>query len=133
MAVDIAATTYGDISIINGDIALTGRYPEDDRATAVELAQRVYFALKTEVGDLVMHPTIGNRMGDIVGLPNNPETAEMGKALILKALSSVGITNGITIDSWPGPEVNKINFEIKITFGAKPNVISFIISSIVSR
>lgn len=132
MAIDIAATSDGDIKIENGDITLTGSNPESVRAQAVEIAQRVYFALKTEAGDFLLHDEIGHRMTDMLGLPNNPTTADYGKKLILQALASVRITTGITIETWPGPEFNKINYEIKVSFGATPSVLTFTISSLIT-
>lgn len=131
--IDIAATSAGDISIVDGDIALTGTSPEEAREQAVEIAQRVYFALKTEMGDFLLHTDIGHRLNELMGRPNNKETGEYGKTLIMRALSSVGISKGVSIDAWPDETRNKINFEIKITFGVKPNVVTFVISSLITR
>lgn len=71
------------------DLSLT---PTGDLATAVHetnLGQAIVTRLRTRVGELeeLGHPTLGSRLYEFVGEPNNPSTREEMKSVITDCLS----------------------------------------------
>ena len=76
---DIAITPDGDLSMSNGDLMLFGKI--DGFRQAVE------FRLRTQLGDMFIHPYLGNSIEDIVGKRNTEEVAEEGKNAIINALT----------------------------------------------
>jgi hypothetical protein len=84
---DIAYTRDGDIilSITKDedgnelkDLSLVGGHEE--------LEQFALFRLKTKLGELLLHPSVGNKLEDIIGRRNTRETAEEGKNYIRSAI-----------------------------------------------
>jgi hypothetical protein len=114
--IDVKLTDDGDIAIetARGDIALTGYSSlPSDLDTAVCLTQMAKMSLRTEKGDLLTDTRLGNELNSLMGLPNKPATAARGEQLIRAALRSWGVTNKVTIETWP-VDATTIGYEIKI-------------------
>src|ERR1035441_10242064 len=105
--IDAVLNSSGDFSIVDGDIALTGLFPENDSDIATCIGQMAYFGLKTDLTDFTLHPEIGSEASKLLGMPNKPSTADAGKDILLRALKSMGINYAIAIDSWP-EDINTI-------------------------
>ena len=132
--IDLKITSGGDFIVDeNGDIALTAltnnnRY-ESNEDQAMLAAQMAYMAIKTDLNDFLLHPYLGNELYKILGLPNKEDTAKLGEKLISQALKKWGVPGVITIESYP-IEIQKIRFEVKITIGNPPKVITLTIDKI---
>lgn len=106
---DLYFTLSGDIAI-NGqkDIAVTNSSMQTD-------IQQVYIRLMTDPGDFYTYPTLGINLDRLYGMPQAPETGELGKKIILAGLRREGILQErfIKVDAVPtGPD--SIRFDIHI-------------------
>jgi hypothetical protein len=97
----------GDL-VINGsgDIAVT-----QDRAT--KDIQHVYVRLMTEPGDFFVYPQLGVHLSTLYGMPQTPQTGDLGKRLIRAALEREGVFKNrqITIEAVP-VSVDSIRFDV---------------------
>lgn len=99
----------GDL-VINGnkDVAITTNSLQDD-------IQQIYLRLMTEPNDFYVYPQLGTDLSMLYGMPQSPETGDLGKRLIRSALEREGIFKGrnIKIDAVPtGPDA--IRFDVHI-------------------
>lgn len=106
---DLYMSMSGDL-VINGnkDIAITTNSLQDD-------IQQVYLRLMTEPNDFYVYPQLGTDLSMLYGMPQSPETGDLGKRLIRSALEREGIFKGrnIKIDAIPtGPD--SIRFDVHI-------------------
>lgn len=126
--IDLKIDASGDWEIDEGtkDLKLTGSTPALSEDIAKTVAQLAYFGLKTDLGDLSIHPEVGNDIAKLMGLPNKPSTAASGEKYIRAALASMSILNDVSIESWP-EDLNTIAYEIKITVGNPPKVMKMTI------
>lgn len=101
---------------LDGDLAVNGN--KDIAATKDSMQadiQQVYLRLMTEPGDFFMYPNLGIDLSSLVGMPQRPETGEVGKKLIKNGLSREGLfrERNIKIDAVPtGPDT--IRFDVHI-------------------
>lgn len=106
---DLYFTLAGDIAI-NGqkDIAKTLNSTQAD-------IQQVYLRLMTEPGDFYIYPNLGINLSQLFGMPQRPETGELGKRLILAGIRKEGLfkERNITIDAVP-TSPDSIRFDIHI-------------------
>jgi hypothetical protein len=123
--IDTKITDIGDIDVAEGDIALTGR-TTSDKDVASCIAQMARMALSTERGDLLLHASLGNELAKLIGLPNKKSTAALGIQIIKSALISWGVSNKVTIESWP-PDLNTLAFDVHISLGPSGKELSFIL------
>ena len=117
--IDIKIDSSGDFVVgEDGDLSLTGEYVTQPTNEAVSacIAQMAYMAIKTERGDLTLHPTLGQELYKILGLPNKDTVAEKGSNLIIDAIKSWGVLHPISVEYWP-EELNVIGYEVKIKVG----------------
>jgi hypothetical protein len=117
---DLYFTETGDILIDgNRDIAITQNNLRND-------VQQVYLRLMTEPGDFYIYPQLGLDISRLYGMPQSPETGEIGKRMIKAALDRENIFAGkdIRIQAIPtGPSV--IRFDVHIVSSTdQPVVIS---------
>ena len=84
MARDLYLSESGDIKISpSGDIAVTQTQARDD-------AQQAYVRLLTEIGDYLVFPQLGSDLRRLYGMPQSPETGELGRQIIYSALEREG-------------------------------------------
>lgn len=106
---DLFLTVNGDI-VVNGsrDIALTNSSFQND-------VQQVYIRLMTEPGDFYVYPTLGVNLDILYGMPQTPQTGEVGKRLIKSALDREGIFKGknISINAVPTSR-DSIRFDVHV-------------------
>jgi hypothetical protein len=117
---DLYFTETGDILIDgNRDIAITQNNLRND-------VQQVYLRLMTEPGDFYIYPQLGLDISRLYGMPQSPETGEIGKRMIKAALDRENIFAGkdIRIQAIPtGPSI--IRFDVHIVSSTdQPVVIS---------
>lgn len=128
---DLYFTEAGDLALsTNGDLATTADFGNirnnvgynSYTSTARDYAQQAFIRIMTEIGDYQIYPTLGASLEEqLVGLPNTPETAELGKQIIRNALvrdNSPLAAVPINIDCVPiGPTA--MRFDIYLTIGSK--------------
>lgn len=106
---DLYFTLSGDIAINgNKDVAMTSSSLQSD-------IQQVYIRLMTEPGDFYIYPQLGIDLSQLYGMPQRPETGEIGKRLIQAGLQREGLFKDrfIKIDAVPtGPD--SIRFDVHI-------------------
>lgn len=75
--------------IWSGDLALSsnGDLKDTSEHELMSFIQEVQTRLRSDLYDWVVHPHIGTSLSDLIGEPNNKETAEEGKAKIISALA----------------------------------------------
>jgi hypothetical protein len=106
---DLYFDLSGDLKLSpNKDIASTQSRSQND-------IQQIYIRLMTEPGDFYSYPNLGSDIGIIYGMPQSPNTGEIGKRLIRQALSRDDIFLGrnITIESVPTSRTS-IRFDVHI-------------------
>lgn len=117
---DLYFTETGDILIDgNKDVAITQSPLRND-------IQQVYLRLMTEPGDFYIYPELGLNISSLYGMPQSPETGEIGKRMIKAALDRENIFAGrdIRIQAIPTAP-NVIRFDVHIVSGIdQPVVIS---------
>jgi hypothetical protein len=106
---DLYFTLSGDIAV-NGqkDVAITGTSLQSD-------IQQVYMRLMTEPGDFYVYPNLGIDLSQLYGMPQRPETGDLGKKIIRDGLKREGLFKDrfIKIDAVPtGPD--SIRFDVHI-------------------
>lgn len=106
---DLYFTLNGDIAINgNKDVAVTKDSMQAD-------IQQIYLRLMTDPGDFFIYPSLGIDLSVLAGMPQRPETAEVGKKIIREGLRREGLfkERNIKIDAVPtGPDT--IRFDIHI-------------------
>lgn len=114
---DLYFTEEGDIAVApNGDIALTQTSWRDD-------VQQVYVRMMTDQGDWVLHPQLGADLSQLYGLPQSPETGQLGVALIEAAMEREGRFAGKGIEVTPIPTGHQsIRFDVYITSGSREKI-----------
>ena len=74
---------------LSGDLVVTGY---GDLALATDSTtrdiQQIYIRLMTEPGDFFIYPGLGTDLGVLYGMPQSPETGDMGKRLIRAAIDN---------------------------------------------
>lgn len=106
---DLYFDLSGDLKLSpNKDIASTQSRSQSD-------IQQIYIRLMTEPGDFYSYPNLGSDIGIIYGMPQSPNTGEIGKRLIRQALSKDDIFLGrnITIESVPTSRTS-IRFDVHV-------------------
>jgi len=117
---DLYLTMSGDL-LVNGtrDISTTNSSLSDD-------IQQIYIRLMTEPGDFFVYPSLGTDLSILYGMPQNPQTGDLGSRLIRQALEREGVFQGrnIQIIAVPtGPD--SIRFDVHImSSGSEPVVLS---------
>lgn len=110
----------GDLKVTgNGDIALTQGPAEVD-------VQQIYLRLMTEPGDFFIYPGLGTDLAMLYGMPQTPETGELGKRIIRSSLEREGIFSNrkIMIEAVP-TSADSIRFDVFIiTEFKEPTVLS---------
>lgn len=119
---DIKLTSTGDIAKTDSiDPTKTPRVRSSTYASAQrDVCQQAFIRIMTEIGDYVLYPDLGTSLEEnLVGLPNTPETAELGKSLIRASLKKGRTSTFIPfIKAIPvGPQA--IRFDIYFTIGSK--------------
>lgn len=80
-AIDLTWTLGGDLALgKDGDLADT------THDVLKSLRQEIRTRVRSSLEDWQMHPTIGADLDEIIGEPNNRDTAEIGKARIVDSL-----------------------------------------------
>lgn len=114
MGTDLYFSEAGDIGVSNnGDLATTSSHVN-------LLEQNARIRLATRKSDFQPYPRFGADMQRMIGLPNTPQTARFGKALIERGLlyDSFIARAGITVDATPtAPDT--ITFDIYVPYGYK--------------
>jgi len=83
--IDLRWSSSGDFCISQiGDL-------EDTSSTKLgSFLQEVQTRIRSDLYDWALQPQIGSGLSEIVGEPNNKETAESGKAMIIASLTKDG-------------------------------------------
>lgn len=117
---DLYFDLSGDIKISpNKDISLTQSRSQSD-------VQQIYIRLMTQPGDFYSYPKLGCDLDMLYGMPQSPETGELGKRIIKQSLSREGIFSGrnISINAVPTSRTS-IRFDVHIeNSGIEPVTIS---------
>jgi hypothetical protein len=114
---DLFLTLDGDI-LINGnnDVARVNTSLQND-------VQQVYVRLMTEPGDFSAYPNLGVDLSILYGMPQNQQTGQMGKNLILAALNREQTFKGRNIDVSAVPtSPDTIRFDIHVQSGSNQPV-----------
>lgn len=99
---------------LGGDLVING---SGDIATTQDLStrdiQHVYMRLMTEPGDFFIYPQLGTQLSMLYGMPQNPQTGDLGKRIIRSALEREGVFNNrqITIEAVP-TGADSIRFDV---------------------
>src|SRR3990167_9221816 len=114
---DLYFTEEGDLTISpSGDLAVTQTTWRDD-------LQQAYIRCMTDVGDWRLHSTLGASLSRLWGMPQSPQTGDLGSRLIEAALDREGRFAGkpYTVKAVPvGPQ--SIRWDISITSGSRDQV-----------
>jgi hypothetical protein len=106
---DLYFDLSGDLKLSpNKDIASTQSRSQND-------IQQIYIRLMTEPGDFYSYPNLGSDIGILYGMPQSPNTGEIGKRLIRQALSRDDIFLGrnITIEAVPTSRTS-VRFDVHV-------------------
>ena len=73
---------------LNGDLAIgkDGDIADTSYDVLRSLRQEVRTRVRSSLEDWELHPNLGSDLDEIIGLPNNRDTAETGKARIIESL-----------------------------------------------
>lgn len=99
---------------LGGDLVING---SGDIATTQDLStrdiQHVYMRLMTEPGDFFIYPQLGTQLSMLYGMPQNPQTGDLGKRIIRSALEREGVFKNrqITIEAVP-TGADSIRFDV---------------------
>jgi len=99
---------------LSGDLVING---SGDIAMAQDHAtkdiQQVYIRLMTEPGDFSIYPQLGVQLSILYGMPQTPQTGDLGKRLIRAALEREGVFKNkqITIEAVP-VSADSIRFDV---------------------
>jgi hypothetical protein len=117
---DLYFDLSGDLKVSpNSDIALTQSRSQSD-------IQQIYIRLMTQPGDFYSYPQLGCNLDMLYGMPQSPETGELGKRIIKQSLSREGVFAGrnISINAVPTSRTS-IRFDVHIeNNGIEPVTIS---------
>lgn len=109
-SVDLLWTSRGDYHLLNGDLMDTERDP------LRSLVQEVKTRASGDQGAWIPWPDLGASVSDLVGQPNNKQTAESIKTRILSSLTRNGFMNSKDIDIKYIPvSEDSILFRLKLT------------------
>ncbi len=79
------------------------------------LSQAIEFRLKTELGDLYLHPQIGSNLYQLIGRKNIREIAEAGKEMIITALTYDRLISKESLSIIPIPlDIDEIIYHIQV-------------------
>jgi hypothetical protein len=99
---------------LSGDLVVNG---SGDIATVQDQStkdiQHVYMRLMTEPGDFFVYPQLGTQLSMLYGMPQNPQTGDLGKRVIRAALEREGVFKNrqITIEAVP-VSADSIRFDV---------------------
>lgn len=117
---DLYFDLSGDFKLSpNKDLALTQTRSQSD-------IQQIYIRLMTQPGDFYSYPKLGCDLDLLYGMPQSPETGELGKRIIKQSLSREGIfgDRNISINAVPTSRTS-IRFDVHIeNNGIEPVTIS---------
>lgn len=115
---DVYLTDTGDIALSsNGDIALV-----DDPFR--NFSQQAYIRMMTEQTDFVIYPALGVSLETLIGMPNSQSTGELGRQMILAALTREQLFAGVLVDVKSIPvSLDAIRFDIYITAGSRSEMV----------
>jgi len=94
---DLYFTEDGDIALsTSGDIAIT-------QSESRNISQQIYIRVMTDLGDFITYPNLGSRLDNLMGMPQSPETGQVGVALVMDALKRDGLFVGreLTVKAIP--------------------------------
>lgn len=114
---DLYINETGDLAIsTSGDIAVTDTPWRDD-------VQQAYIRAMTDPGDFLLYDTLGAGLSRLYGMPQAPETGQLGITLIESALEREGRFRGkpVVVKAVPISH-QSIRFDIYITSGSKQQI-----------
>jgi hypothetical protein len=117
LKMDLYFTEAGDIEVSpQGDLAVTQTEWRDD-------VQQVYVRIMTDQGDWVLNPTLGADLSRLYGLPQNPDTGNIGVQMIQKALEREQrfLGKSIKINAVP-TGYQTIRFDVYVTSGSREKI-----------
>lgn len=111
---DLYFTEEGDLAVTSGgDVALTDTQWRDD-------VQQAYIRVMTDPGDFLLYPALGAGLSQLYGLPQSPETGQLGEKLIEAALDREGRFIGKPVEVKGVPiSYQTIRFDVGITAGSR--------------
>lgn len=115
---DLYFNESGDIQPSpSGDIATTSTTWRDD-------VQQAYIRIMTDEGDYVLYPELGATLSNLWGMPQSPETGNMGSDLITSALDREGRFRGkpYSVNAVP-TGFQTIRFDVSITSGSREAIV----------
>lgn len=115
---DLYFTEQGDVALSStGDLAMV-----DDAWR--HHSQQAYIRLKTEIGDYLLYPQLGANLERLIGEPQSQSTGELGKAIIMKALTRDSVLSSYPIDVKAIPmSFQSIRFDVFITVNRRTELI----------
>jgi len=104
---DLYFTEDGDIALSpSGDIAVT-------QSESRNISQQIYIRVMTALGDFITYPNLGSRLDNLMGMPQSPETGQIGVALVMDAIKRDGLFVGRELTVKAVPTGNQtIRFDI---------------------
>jgi len=107
---DLRWTDSGDITLgKDGDLGDTSKH------SLLSFLQEVKTRIRSELYDWKLHPHIGASLIDLVGEPNNKDTAEEGKTRIIAALIKDNLVDaGVLSVSYIPTGLNHLLYRITI-------------------
>ena len=115
---DLYFKETGDLAIsADGDIAMV-----DDPWRS--FSQQAYIRLKTVIGDYLLYPGLGADLQKLVGQSQSKETGDLGRFLILQALTRDSVLASYPIDVKAVPvSYQSIRFDVYITAGNRTELV----------
>lgn len=114
---DFYFTEAGDIAIgADGDVAMTDTDWRDD-------VQAAYIRVMTDPGDFLLYPTFGAGLSQLYGMPQSPETGQIGIKLIESAMDRENRFKGKNYNVSAVPiSWQSIRFDVDITSGSRDTI-----------
>lgn len=115
---DLYFTEAGDLAIsADGDLAMV-----DDAWRSH--SQQAYIRLKTAIGDYLLYPGLGADLQRLVGQPQSEETGNLGRYLVMQALTRDSVLSAFPIDVKAVPvSYQSIRFDVYLTAGNRTELV----------
>jgi hypothetical protein len=114
---DLYMAEDGDLVVSpSGDLAFTQTPWRDD-------VQQAYIRMMTDVGDWVTYPDLGASLSRLFGMPQSPDTGQLGVNLVSSALDREGrfVGKRYTVNAVPtGPQA--IRFDVSVVSGNQQQI-----------
>lgn len=109
----------------NGDLAISA---DGDLAMVSDPwrshSQQAYIRLKTAIGDYLLYPGLGADLQRLIGQPQTEATGELGRSLVMQALTKDSVLSSFPIDVKAIPVAyQSIRFDVYLTAGNRTELV----------